>query len=210
MARIPTTLQAAYTPNPNAVKFICNNYLIDPAKTAEFDSIEEAKGKSKLAEGLFGFSYVTRVFIASTFVTVTKNESTSWDYVLTEIRDYIRNYVAEGNVPVINIPEEAPYRPKGKEMINEPSEYDDQIRALMKEFIEPTVAQDGGEIIFLNYKDGIVTVRLKGACHQCPASNQTLKNGIETVLKRHIPDVVDVVAEQGFLTHNDPEEDFDY
>lgn len=202
MARIPTTVQAAYTPNPEAIKFIVNNYIMDPGATAEFESAEEAIGKSKLATELFQFPYVSRVFIAGNFVTVTKNNSAHWDFVLTEIRDFIRNFISEGNMAVYELPENKPYKPNGlvdgAEGVNEPSELDSRIRSLMKQYVAPTVAQDGGEIIFLNFKNGVVTVRLKGACHQCPASNNTLKNGIEKILKKHLPEVIEVVAEDGF------------
>ena len=67
----------------------------------------------------------------------------------------------------------------------------------MEEYVKPAVAQDGGEIVFRNYNDGSVTVLLKGACSGCPASTQTLKGGIEQILKQYIPEVKEVIAENG-------------
>ena len=76
-----------------------------------------------------------------------------------------------------------------------PSEYDDAIRDLLDEYVRPAVANDGGAIDFRGYENGIVTVVLKGACSGCPSSTATLKGGIESLLKEHLPDVTEVVAE---------------
>jgi NFU1 iron-sulfur cluster scaffold homolog, mitochondrial len=201
MSKIPVTIYAEMTPNPATMKFVANNYLLPPDKSVEFLSQADAKGFSPLAEELFNFPFVKGVFLAANFVTITKNEALSWDFVQVELRDFIRNYIADGNEILIRFPEpKAPVAKveegkPAKEYV--PSEYDDAIRDLLDEYVRPAVESDGGAIEFVNYKEGIVTVVLKGACSGCPSSTATLKGGIEQILKQHLPDVQEVVAEAG-------------
>lgn len=201
MSRIPVTIYAEMTPNPATMKFVANNYLLPPEKSVEFLSQAEAKGFSPLAEELFNFPFVKGVFLAANFVTVTKNEALSWDFVQVELRDFIRNYIADGNEILIRFPEPKPVSVKAEEgqpaKEYAPSEYDDAIRDLLDEYVRPAVESDGGAIEFVNYKEGTVTVVLKGACSGCPSSTATLKGGIEQILKQHLPDVKEVVAEAG-------------
>lgn len=201
MSKIPVTIYAEMTPNPATMKFVANNYLLPPDKSIEFLSQADAKGFSPLAEELFNFPFVKGVFLAANFVTITKNEALSWDFVQVELRDFIRNYIADGNEILIRFPE-----PKAPIVKTEdgnptkeyaPSEYDDAIKDLLDEYVRPAVESDGGAIEFVNYKEGIVTVVLKGACSGCPSSTATLKGGIEQILKQHLPDVQEVVAEAG-------------
>ncbi len=199
MSKIPVTIYAEMTPNPNTMKFVANNYLIDPSKTAEFKSQQETKGFSPLADELFSFPFVKGVYFANNFVSITKDDTLAWDYVLTELRDYIRNYIAEGKIVVTKIPEERPAPVAEDKTIDTsnytPSEFDDAIKDLLDQYVKPAVEGDGGAIEFRNYKDGVVTVVLKGACSGCPSSTNTLKGGIEQILKQHIPEVKEVIAE---------------
>ena len=184
------------------MKFVANNYLIDPSTSVEFTSQADAKGFSPLADELFSFPFVKGVFIASNFVSVTKNEALSWDFVAQELRDFIRNYIADGKEILIRMPEE---KPKAQETDDKsvdtktftPSEFDEAIKGLLDEYVKPAVEGDGGAIEFRHFNDGIVTVLLKGACSGCPSSTATLKGGIEQLLMQHIPEVKEVVAEEG-------------
>lgn len=202
MPKIPVTLQAAISPNPNAMKFIASVYLIDPMIKAEFKSQEEARGHSQLAEELFNFPYVEQVFIARDFVTVTKKEHYPWDFLTRELRNYIRNYIAEGRTVVENPPEEKPVPVKedGAPIPSNyaPSEYDDEIKALFNTKVTKVTEKDGGTIIFRNYKEGVVTVLLKGACHACPISDTTLA-GIKKILDIAQIPVQEVVSEEQVL-----------
>lgn len=201
MSRIPVTVYAEMTPNPATMKFVANNYLIDPSKQVEFTSQAEAKGFSPLAEELFNFPFVKGVFIAANFVSITKTEALSWDFVVNDLRDFVRNYIADGKEILIRIPEsKAPLVDESKGSATKtysPSEFDSAIQDLLEEYVKPAVESDGGAIEFRSYNDGIVTVLLKGACSGCPSSTATLKGGIETLLKQHIPEVKEVVAEAG-------------
>lgn len=194
---VPVNVYMEMTPNPATMKFVANKYLISDGSQAEYNSALEAKDSSPLAEALFKFPFVQKVFIAGNFVSITKNDSIQWDYVNMELREFLKSFVEEGNVAVIKAPEPkaetADNKPK---KVYDPSEYDDVIRGLLEEFVRPAVEQDGGAIDFLGYDNGIVTVGLKGACSGCPSSTMTLRGGIENLLKQHIPDVRAVVAEE--------------
>lgn len=202
MSKIPVTVYAEVTPNPATMKFVANNYLIDPSKQVEFTSQADAKGFSPLAEELFNFPFVKGVFIAANFVSVTKTEALSWDFVTTDLRDFIRNHIAEGKEILIQMPQPKPPK-NGSGQANSPlssdatpSEFDEMIEGILEEYVKPAVEGDGGAIEFRHYKDGIVTVLLKGACSGCPSSTATLKGGIEQLLMQHIPEVKEVVAEE--------------
>ena len=95
------------------------------------------------------------------------------------------------------MPSKLPVREEGNEPRKhfQPSEFDDAIRGLLDEFVRPAVENDGGAIDFRGYEDGIVTVLLRGACAGCPSSTATLKGGIESLLKQHLPEVQEVIAE---------------
>lgn len=204
MSKIPVTIYAEVTPNPATMKFVANNYLIDPSTQVDFTSQKEAKGYSPLAEELFNFPFVKGVFIASNFVSVTKTDALSWDFITTELRDFIREHISNGKEILIRMPEAKPV-PAEKNSEDKtidttnytPSEFDDAICQLLDEYVRPAVEGDGGAIEFRNFNDGVVTVLLKGACSGCPSSTATLKGGIEQILSQHIPEVKEVVAEEG-------------
>lgn len=198
MSKIPVTVYAEMTPNPSTMKFVANNYLIDPSSSAEFTSQSETKGYSPLADELFNFPFVKGVFIAANFVSVTKNDALSWDFVTTELRDFIRNYIADGKEILTRLPDPKPAVTENKTIDTSnysPSEFDEAIKGLLDEYVKPAVESDGGAIEFRNFDNGVVTVVLRGACSGCPSSTQTLKGGIEQLLTQHIPEVKEVVAE---------------
>ena len=195
---IPVTVYSEMTPNPATMKFVCNKHLLGTGESAEFNSKAEAKGYSPLAEELFNLPFVNGVFIASNFVSVAKTDNLSWDFITMELREFIRSWISEEKEILIATPEK---RSQDNAISSEqkkeyaPSEYDDAIRDLLDEYVRPAVANDGGAIDFRGYENGIVTVVLKGACSGCPSSTATLKGGIESLLKEHLPDVTEVVAE---------------
>ncbi len=186
------------TPNPNTMKFVANKYLLITGESVEFTSQAEAKGFSPLAEELFNFPFVKGVFFAANFVTITKNDSISWDFVTMELREFVKNWLADGKDVLVMMPppKAAPESTDDKPAKTyEPSEYDDAIRGLLDEYVRPAVENDGGAIDFVGYEEGVVTVALRGSCSGCPSSTATLKGGIENLLKAHLPEVKEVVAE---------------
>lgn len=196
MERVPVTLYAEMTPNPLTMKFVANKYLLINDASVEFGSLQEAKGYSPLAEALFEFPFVDNVFITSNFVTVTKTDNVDWDFITMELRDFIREWIAEGKDILVMMPnkeaKEASEEAPRKEFA--PSQFDAQIVDLLNEYVKPAVENDGGAIDYVGYEDGIVTVEMKGSCAGCPSSTATLKNGIEQLLKSNIQEVQEVVA----------------
>lgn len=198
--KVPVTIYAEMTPNPSTMKFVANKHILLSGESAEFLSQSEAKGYSPLAEELFNFPFVKSVFIAANFITITKTDTIGWDYITMELREFIRDFIGDGKEILIQMPaprevvEEKEDEPR-KEIT--PSEYDDTIRTLLDEYVRPAVEGDGGAIDFRGYDNGVVTVILKGSCSGCPSSTATLKMGIENLLKQHLPEVTEVVAENG-------------
>lgn len=195
----PITVYAEMTPNPSAMKFVADINLLDSGDFAEFLSAEQAKGFSSLASALFQFPFVKQVFIAANFVTVIKNDSIEWDYITMELREFIRDYLRAGNPIVENLPdyqqqEEVQSSAENPITQFESHELDGAIQGLLAEYVQPAVEGDGGSIIYQGFKDGVVTVVMRGSCAGCPSSTATLKGGIENLLKSHLPEVTEVVA----------------
>ncbi len=194
---VPVTIYAEMTPNPASMKFVANKHILIDA-TVNFFSQAEAKGYSPLAEELFNFPFVKGVFISANFVTITKMETLSWDFVLMDLREFLKEWLTEGKDVLIKMPEPKPVENSKVDMPKKayaPSEFDQAIVDLLDEYIRPAVEGDGGAIDFRSYEDGVVTVLLKGSCAGCPSSTATLKGGIEMLLKQYIPEVTSVVAE---------------
>lgn len=194
--KIPVTVYSEMTPNPLTMKFVVNKSILGTGDSVEFTSMEEAKGYSPIAEELFKFPFVDGVFIASNFVTITKTDNLSWDFITMELREFVKNWIADGKDILIAMPSKTPVATEEKPVkVYSPSEYDDAIRNLLDEYVAPAVANDGGAIEFRGYEDGTVNVLLRGSCAGCPSSTATLKGGIENLLKQHLPEVKEVVAE---------------
>jgi Fe-S cluster biogenesis protein NfuA len=195
--KVPVTIYAEMTPNPATMKFVANKHLLGTGDSAQFNSKAEAKGYSPLAEELFNLPFVAGVFIASNFVTITKTDNLSWDFITMELREFIKSWIEEGKDVLVMMPSQTPVSndESKPQKTYTPSELDDAIRNILDEYVAPAVANDGGAIDFLGYENGTVNVLLKGSCSGCPSSTATLKGGIETILKQHFPEVKEVVAE---------------
>ncbi len=184
------TIRTERTPNPNSLKYIVGRTLI-PGGSANFPSVETA-GRSPLAERLFKVEGVVSVFIGADFITITREDEKTWQDINEGIAPALEEFFDSGD-PVLNKAE----APKIQEEISDGSadpETVEKIKDLLDEKVRPAVAQDGGDIIYRGFKDGIVYLELHGACSGCPSSTITLKNGIESMLKHYLPDVQEVQA----------------
>ncbi|MGK7394827.1 MAG: NifU family protein [Candidatus Cyclobacteriaceae bacterium M3_2C_046] len=176
-------------PNPNSLKFVANFMLVEEGKSYDFPDQESAHN-APLAQELFNFPFVDRVFYMSNFVTVTKKESVEWDEIQNTLKEYIKQYLQEEK-PILNLQDTE----QDQTDETEDSEVEVKIKGILDEYIKPAVEQDGGAISFKSFDDGVVKVLLQGSCSGCPSSIITLKAGIENLLKRFIPEVKAVEAE---------------
>jgi len=184
----PVHLYMEANPNPNSLKFVANFMLVDDGVSFDYPSQESAEN-SPLAQELFNFASVERVFVASNFVTVTKSESVEWAEIQTIIRDHIKSYLEAGK-KVVNAKFD-----KDPLFDENDSEIVKKIKGILDEYIRPAVEQDGGAIVFHSFQDGVVKVLLQGSCSGCPSSTVTLKAGIQDLLTRMLPEVKEVEAE---------------
>ncbi|MGA0241740.1 MAG: NifU family protein [Candidatus Marinamargulisbacteria bacterium] len=190
MAKKHIQLSASPTPNPNAVKFLPNMHFFESG-TVEFQPQSEGLNESPLAKKLFAIEGIDIVMVGFNFISVTKNQTAEWETLLEPIRDTILTHL-ENDELVINLEYVDAIRQKKNENA---SDIEIKIKTILDDEIRPAIAMDGGDVELVGYDDGIVTLKLQGACSTCPSSTMTLKMGIENRLKSEIPEVVEVVQE---------------
>jgi Fe-S cluster biogenesis protein NfuA len=180
-------IQTEQTPNPATLKFLPGRTVMESG-TANFTDAVAAE-RSPLAERLFTLEGVTGVFLGHDFITVSKDDRSDWYQLKPSILGVIMEHFTSGQ-PVLLAPEGEGEGTAGGD--------DDEIVVQIKELIEtrvrPAVAQDGGDIIFQAFEDGVVYLHMQGSCSGCPSSTATLKAGIENMLRHYIPEVHEVRA----------------
>lgn len=181
-------IQTERTPNPDTLKFIPGETIM-PSGTADFGSGADA-GQSQLAQRLFKIEGIVRVFLGPDFVSVTKDANEDWDFLKARVLAAIMEHLSIG-MPIID-----PDYSAAKKSSSTGSDLDDaiiqQIEELLETRVRPAVQSDGGDIVFDRFEDGIVFLRMRGACAGCPSSTATLKVGIENMLRHYIPEVLEV------------------
>lgn len=196
MLKRPIFVYTELSPNPNSMKFVLNFELVPDGLSFDYPSLESAleEGRvSPLAGDLFQFPHVKRVFIASNFITITKDDEIAWEEVLRDTKQFIKIYFEE-NQPVF---EQTTIDRNTTIVDSRDSDTVQKIKAALDQYVRPAVESDGGAINFhsFNEESGVVKVLLQGSCSGCPSSTLTLKAGIENLLTRMVPDVKEVVAE---------------
>jgi Fe-S cluster biogenesis protein NfuA len=179
-------IETESTPNPATLKFLPGRDVMGAAGTADFVGAEEA-GRSPLAARLFALPGVARVFFGTDFVTVTKSEEADWPALRPQVLGAVMEHFLAG-LPVVEGLSEAEvedYDPADAEAVA-------HIKELLDQRVRPAVAGDGGDIVFRGFRDGVVKLRMQGACSGCPSSRATLKHGVENMLRHYIPEVVGV------------------
>jgi|SRR5579862_1101556 len=178
-------IQTETTPNPNTLKFLPGRTVLEGG-TADFPD-RDAAGQSPLAARLFGIDGVTRVFLGSDFITVAKPDETDWAVVKPLVLGAIMDHYTSGESTMAA-------GVQGSSAAEGDSEIVAQIKELIDTRVRPSVAADGGDIIFQGFEDGIVYLHMQGSCSGCPSSTATLKHGIENMLKYYVPEVQGVEA----------------
>ena len=187
--KLPASVYIETTPNPAVLKFASNKLLTK--NSAEFKNIDETTA-SPLARELFKFPFVKEVFIDENYVSITKYAVTEWDDIKGDIREFIRNFIADGKTIIDEtLLQTMPQAEKQQEAyfdsLDPPSQ---RFINILEEYVKPAVQGDGGNIAFDSYDETEkrVKVILQGACSGCPSSTFTLKSGIENMLKDMLND----------------------
>lgn len=177
-------IQTEATPNPATVKFIPGQSVLEKG-VADFATPESALGKSPLAERLFKLNGVKGVFLGSDFVSVTKSDEREWLLLKPLILGALFEHFSTNQPVLTDAPQKSAASADDSDLVL-------RIKDILDEQVRPAVARDGGDIVFDGFEDGIVYLRMHGACAGCPSSTVTLKSGIESMLKHYIPEVTEV------------------
>lgn len=180
-------IQTEDTPNPSALKFFPGSE-VSPTGPVFFNKPEEAVHKSQLAAKIFNVYGVEAVFYGTDFITVTKAEDTDWKLIKPEILMVIMDHLVAGMPVFDEVQKIQTIDTDGM------SDIEKQIVEIIETRVRPSVAMDGGDIVYQGFEDGIVYLQLRGACSGCPSSSITLKNGIESMLQHYVPEVKGVEA----------------
>lgn len=180
-------IQTEATPNPATIKFLPGQTVLEQG-TMDFKTAAEAALASPLAQRLFALQGVNGVFLGRDFVSVTKADDTDWSFLKTMVLAVLMEHLSTGQV-IVNA---SALAGNAQGSAEEDDEIVSQIKELLETRVRPAVAMDGGDIVFEEFTDGIVYLRMQGACAGCPSSTATLKMGIENMLKHFIPEVEEV------------------
>jgi Fe-S cluster biogenesis protein NfuA len=178
-------IQTEPTPNPATLKFLPGRDVMGNG-TADFPDAAAA-ARSPLASRLFAIEGVSGIFLGGDFISVAKSDEANWQVLKAQILAAIMDHFTSGQ-PVIATAADSDSSGEADSALVT------QIKELLDTRVRPAVAQDGGDIIFRAFEDGIVYLHLQGACSGCPSSTATLKHGIENMLKYYVPEVVAVQA----------------
>ena len=182
-------IQTEETPNPATLKFLPGRRVM-ASGTANFTTVEVAH-ISPLAERLFSLPEVRGVFLGADFITVTRAADSDWYRLKPAILAIIMEHFTAGRPVLLS------YEVAGAGVATDDEDEDEvvaQIKELLETRVRPAVAQDGGDIVFQDFEDGIVYLHMQGSCSGCPSSTATLKAGIENMLRYYIPEVLEVRA----------------
>ena len=193
----PMLIETETTPNPSTLKFLPGRTVMESG-TRDFASPEDAEA-SPLAETLFGLGDVTGVFFGKDFISVTASPGPHWTILKPDVLGVLLDHFSagmplfkQGSAAGISVAAddgavEFPENPEDADIVA-------QIRDLIDTRVRPAVANDGGDIVYKGFNEGLVFLQMQGACSGCPSSTATLKNGIEQLLKHYVPEVTEVRA----------------
>jgi len=211
----PVQVLAEATPNPGSMKFSINKEIA--SESYQVSDISQA-GRSPLAQKIMGFPWAKNVLIGNNFVSITKEDWVEWDIIVEPLAQMIQEHIQnghavlypdmshresahmlngtqEGGIPRQNTLQNNQNKDtQGANVSPDSQDIAHKIQTLIENNIQPAVAMDGGHVVFVGYEKGTVFLKMQGACAGCPSASMTLKQGIETHLKQHIPEVQQVVS----------------
>lgn len=190
----PMLIETETTPNPATLKFLPGRIVME-AGTRDFADADEAEA-SPLAEALFSLGDVVGVFFGRDFISVTAAPGVAWSGLKVDVLTLLVDHFS-ANMPLFH-PAKAGFSVPAEDAgsADDPADADivDQIKELIETRVRPAVANDGGDIVYRGFREGVVYLQMQGACSGCPSSTATLKNGIEQLLKHYVPEVTEVRA----------------
>ena len=189
----PLEIYFEQTPNPDSLKLVTSKLLL-PNIIIDRRLVEDTSD-CPLATSLFEkFDWISGVFVSNNFITLTKNSPNDWYEFMNEARDYIKMYI-ENNLDLVT--KSFLDREISEKMELQEDTIEGKIKDLLEKYVKPAVEKDGGFIAFHSFENGLVKLKMQGSCSGCPSSQITLKSGIEGLLKRMVPEVMEVEAEAG-------------
>jgi Fe-S cluster biogenesis protein NfuA len=189
----PLEIYFEQTPNPDSLKLVTSKLLLPNIIIDR--RLGEDTSEFPLAASLFEkFDWISGVFVSNNFITLTKNSPNDWYEFMNEARDYIKMYI-ENNLDLVT--KSFLDREIAEKMELQEDTIEGKIKDLLEKYVKPAVEKDGGFIAFHSFENGLVKLKMQGSCSGCPSSQITLKSGIEGLLKRMVPEVMEVEAEAG-------------
>jgi Fe-S cluster biogenesis protein NfuA len=181
-------IQTQSTPNPLSLKFVPGKPVLGKSGSSKnFDSFRAAQTESPLARAIFKIPNVVRVMLGDDFISVTVNDENDWNLAKHDVFAAIAEFYESGE-SVLSAESSGAGEDSTRIL-----EEDDEVVAMIKELIEtrirPAVQEDGGDVVFRGFEDGIVKLEMQGSCQGCPSSSVTLKHGIENMLMHYVPEV---------------------
>jgi Fe-S cluster biogenesis protein NfuA len=189
-------IETETTPNPATLKFLPGEQVMT-AGTREFTSETDAEA-SPLAAALFSLGEVEGVFFGGDFISVTASDTFDWGALKPQVVSVLLDHFVSG-APLFSGSDASGFAVSSddeEDLGDDPADADiiAQIKELIETRVRPAVANDGGDIIYRGFREGVVYLKMQGACSGCPSSSATLKQGIEGLLKHYVPEVIDVRA----------------
>ena len=178
-------IQTQKTPNPNSLKFLPGR------KISNIDSMEFSEKEdfdNPLIKSILQINGVESLFLGSDFLSVNKKNNIDWEDIKHIVISLINEFFEEGNQLIVD-------KNSNNKDIKDYKDIEKKIVHILESKVKPAVANDGGDIKFLNYKDGVVKVKLQGSCSGCPSSTITLKRGVQNLLQHYIPEIKQVEAD---------------
>lgn len=175
-------IQIQNTPNPNSLKFIPGKKV---SEVGPLEILDPKDTKIQIIKNLLSIKGVRGLFLYEDFLSINKNNDTEWTDIKHIVTSYLNEYYSSGNDSIVKMS-------NNNEENQNLTEIEKKIIHILETKIRPAVSRDGGDITLNGYKDGVVTVKLKGSCSGCPSSTITLKKGVENLLTHYIPEIKEV------------------
>ena len=177
-------IQTQETPNPNSLKFIPGRGV---SNDGPYEFLNKSQTEIPILKDILSISGVTGIFLSEDFLSVNKSQDEKWENIKHIVISHLNEYYGNGNEFIIN-------RNNPSNDLEDYGEIEKKIIKILETKIRPAVARDGGDITLKEFKDGKVTVVLKGSCSGCPSSTLTLKQGVQNLLCHYIPEVKEVLS----------------